>query len=125
MKNKLTITIIAFLLLVPLRLPISILFIHFFEWIIGLTTSGEIIPKDTLATNIIVTKLVYNIVISVLFTINIEMLSREKMGRNARTKIYGEDVEIQPIYWWIVPIVIMLIIFICIDAVSVYNIFFI
>jgi len=98
MKNKLTITIITFLLLVPLRLPISILFIHFFEWIIGITTSGEIIPKDTLATNIIVTKIVYNIIISTWFTINIEKLSRIKMGRKAETKMYGGNTETQPIY---------------------------
>jgi hypothetical protein len=125
MKNKLTITLLAFLLLIPLRLPISILFIHFFEWIIGLTTHNEIIPKDILATNIIVSKLVYNIAISAMFIVNLELLSREKFGRKAQSKDYSDRVKDEPVYWWIVPIGILLVAFIIIDGISVYNIFFI
>jgi hypothetical protein len=125
MKNKLTITLIAFLLLIPLRLPISILFIHFFEWILGLTTTQEAIPKDILATNIIISKLVYNIALSAFFIVNIELFSREKFGRKARVTSYSGKTEDQPIYWWIVPIGILLVAFIIIDGISVYNIFFI
>ncbi len=125
MKNKLTITLLAFLLLIPLRLPISILFIHFFEWVIGLTISGEIIPKDILATNIIVSKLVYNIAISAMFIVNLELFSREKFGRKAQTKDYRDTIKEEPVYWWIVPIGILLVAFIIIDGISVYNIFFI
>jgi len=125
MKNKLTITIIAFLLLIPLRLPISILFIHFFEWIIGRTMSGEVIPKDILATNIIVSKFVYNIAISAMFIVNLELFSREKFGRKAQMKNYRRENVEEPIYWWIVPVGILLVAFIIIDGISVYNIFFI
>lgn len=125
MKNKLTITLVAFLLLIPLRLPVSILFIHFFEWILGITTK-EIIPKDVLATNIIVSKFVYNIAISALFLVNLEMFSREKMGRKAKMfDSYKKQFVYQACYWWVVPIGMLLFAFIIIDAISVYNIFFI
>lgn len=124
MKNKLILSLIAFLLLIPLRLPISILFIYFFEWIIGITTS-ENIPKDILATNIIVTKLIYNIALSSLFLYSIEMFSRDKLGRKARLTNYSGRPEEQLIYWWIAPIGIILFAFIIIDSISIYNIFFI
>ena len=125
MKNKLTISIIAFLLLIPLRLPISILFIHFFEWIIALTTGNEYIPKDILATNIIVSKLVYNIAISALFIVSLELFARDKLKRKAQTVDYYGHITPEPIYWWIIPIGILLVAFIIIDGISVYNIFFI
>lgn len=125
MKNKITTSLIVFLLLIPLRLPISILFIHFFQWLIGMTTK-EVIPDGILATNVIVTKLVYNIALSAFFIYTIEVFSREKYGRKARMydsiyKKYDDSI----MYWWIVPIGILLLSFIIIDAISVYDIFFI
>ena len=125
MKNKLTITIIAFLLLVPLRLPISILFINLFEYIISATTSSKI-PIGILATNVILSKVVYNIIISILFVINIEYISREKYGRKARTKVtYPTDsYKEEAISWWIVPISMLLLVFIIVDAVSIHTLFY-
>ncbi len=122
MKHKITITLLLFLLLIPLRLPISILFIHFFQWLITLTAQATI-PQDVLATNVIITKIVYNIALSAIFLYNIEMFSREKFGRKAQTKEY-KGMQDQPIYWWVVPIGILLITFIVVDGISVHDIFF-
>lgn len=123
MKNKITISLFLFLLLIPFRLPISILFIHFFQWIIGIT-SNEVIPQGVVATNVIITKLVYNIALSSFFLYNIEMFSREKFGRKAKTKDYRDQDVDATVYWWIVPIGILLLAFIIIDGISVYDIFF-
>ena len=87
--------------------------------------SGEVIPKDILATNIIVSKFVYNIAISAMFIVNLELFSREKFGRKAQMKNYRRENVEEPIYWWIVPVGILLVAFIIIDGISVYNIFFI
>lgn len=117
-KNKLILTLLIFLVLIPLRLPVSILFIYFFEWILALTTH-EVIPKNILATNIIVSKLVYNIALSVWFLINIELFSRQFFGRKAKSE--GKD---DSVYWYVVVMGIMLIVFIIIDAISINEIFF-
>lgn len=119
MKNKLTIAITVFLILIPLRLPISILFIHFFEWILAITPHQEVIPLNVLATNVIVSKMIYNIALSALFIYNIEKFSIEKLKRKAKDS-YGESV-----YWWTIAIGILLVAFIVIDGISVYKIFFI
>lgn len=116
MKNKLITLLIVFLLLVPLRLPISILFIEFFQWIIAMTTN-KAIPNGILATNVILSKMVYNIALSSLFIYNIERLSIEKMHRKAN----GDP----KVYWWTVLIGILLLIFIIVDAIGTNQIFFI
>lgn len=118
MKNKITTIIISFLLLIPFRLPISILFIKFFQWIISVTTN-EAIPVDILATNVIVTKLIYNIAISASFIYTLEVLSREKNGRKA----HFAD-ETAALYWWNFLLIIPLIAFIIIDSISIYSIFY-
>lgn len=122
MKNKLLTTLIIFLFLIPFRLPISILFIRFFKWLLNETTRNDL-PHDVLATNIIVTKLVYNLALSSAFLYNIEMFSRQKYGRKARTKDY-KDYEDQLFYWWVIPIGIMLLAFVIMDAINVNQIFF-
>jgi len=118
MKNKLMITLVLFLILIPLRLPISILFIQFFEWIVNVTATKEI-PNNTLATNVIVSKVIYNIALSSYFVYNIEKFSIEKFGRRAKDQFKTEQV-----YWWTVVISILLFVFIIIDAVSINDIFF-
>lgn len=121
MKNKLLITVIIFLLLVPFRLPISILFIRFFKWILGETTSVPL-PLDVVSTNVIVTKLVYNLVLSSIFLYNIEMISRQQKGRKA-TEGSSYPTE-SPFYWWCVPIGIMLFAFVIMDAININSVFF-
>lgn len=123
MKNKLTLTLVAFLFLIPFRLPISILFIRFFEFIIESTTK-EVIPDSTLSTNVILTKIVYNIAFSSLFIYNLEMFSREKMNRLAKSKDASGVMSDDPCFWWVVPIAILLLVFIVVDAISVNSVFF-
>jgi len=115
MKNKLTVTLLVFLLLVPLRLPVSILFIRFFKWVLGETTSMPL-PVDVVATNVIATKTVYNIALSIYFIYNIEMISREQLNRKAA--------GVEDYYWWTVAIGIMLLVFVIMDAVNINSIFF-
>ena len=122
MKNKITTSILCFLLLIPFRLPISILLIKFFNWIIGITTT-EIIPQGILATNVIITKLIYNIAISCIFVYSLETFSRQKFGRKAKIKNFNSYDEM-PVYWYIIPIIIILVGFIIVDGISVYDIFF-
>jgi len=122
MKNKLTTSILLFLILIPFRLPVSILFIYFFQWIIGVTTN-EVIPQGILATNVIVSKIVYNIAIASWFLYTIETFSREKFGRKAQSNAYS-TIKDEPFYWWVIPIGLLLIAFVIIDGISVYDIFF-
>lgn len=122
MKNKLITSLTVFLLLIPFRLPISILFVKFFKWIIGVSTT-EVIPEGVLATNVIVTKIVYNIALSAVFLYNIEMFSREKLGRKAMDSNYPIKPE-RDFYWWVAVIGLLLCVFIVIDAFSVNDIFF-
>jgi len=62
MKNKrIIIAIVAFLLLIPFRLPISVLLIKSFDYIAQL--EGTRLSLDILSANIVLTKLIYNIVI--------------------------------------------------------------
>lgn len=123
MKNKLTTSILLFLILIPFRLPVSILFIYFFQWVIGVTTN-EVIPQGILATNVIVSKVVYNVAIASWFLYTIEIYSREKFGRKATHEDYLERAIESPVYWWVVPIGILLLAFVIIDGISVYEIFF-
>lgn len=112
--TKLTKLIIGFLLLFPFRLPISILMIKAFNSIVFLT--GEEIPKQVLCTNVIVTKIVYNVVVGAWFVYTIEKLSREKLGRNPNLK--------EPCFYWTFLVSILLVAFTIIDAVSTYQIFY-
>jgi hypothetical protein len=121
MKNKLTVTLLVFLLLVPLRLPVSILFIRFFKWVLGETTSMPL-PVDVVATNVIVTKIVYNLALSSVFLYNIEMISRQQLGRKPGM-LTRSDIP-DPFYWWCVPIAVMLLVFVVMDAVNINSIFF-
>ena len=88
--------ILSFLLLIPFRLPITILFIRLLNNIA--TLEGTAISSDILSANILVTKLIYNLVFSILFIINIEKQSRIIMGRHARSGY--DDRNKEAMYWW-------------------------
>ena len=117
MKNKITKLIVIFLLLIPFRLPISVLFIRGLNAIVHLTDAY--VPKETLATNVIITKLIYNLALSVWFLYTIETTSRAMFGRKAKDS-YGE----QAVYWWVVPIGIILDAFMVVDSIAIYSVFF-
>ncbi len=122
MKTKITHLIIAFLLLVPFRLPISIVMIKIFNYCASI--SGDVIPVNVMATNVIMTKTIYNIVISAWFIFQLEKLSREYLRRNPK----GSDMHIggvtPPFYWWTFACALLLVTFNCVDAFSVYSIAF-
>lgn len=114
MKNKVILLLVCFLLLVPFRLPISILMIQFFNSILEKTTSVPI-PVDVMATNVILTKTVYNLAISCVFVYNIEMLSRQHLKRKPDNESF---------FYWTFFIALIMVIFIGIDANGIYGIFF-
>lgn len=89
-----------------------------FNWIALIT--GDEIPKEVLASNVIITKLAYNICLSAWFLYNLERFSREKLGRKAR----GISRE-EPFYWWSFIVGLILFIFLIFDGVSVYKIFYV
>lgn len=95
-KSNIFWIITSFLLLIPFRLPITILFIKLLNNIA--TLEGTVISNDILSANVLVTKLIYNIVFSILFVINIEKQSRIIMGRKARSGYNYKEEE--PLYWW-------------------------
>ncbi len=118
-KNKLLTAILLFLLIVPFRLPISVLFIYAFEHILNLASSTAI-PEGIRALNVVTSKIIYNIAISSAFIYNIEMYSREKKGRKAIGSFKDEEI----CYWWVVVLAILMFSFIIIDGFSVYQIFY-
>lgn len=113
-KNKILQPIIGFLLLIPFRLPISILLIKLFDWITLL--GGQEIPLEVLASNVITTKIIYNLAVSVWFIYTIENLSRLRLGR----KPSGNE----GCFWWTFALSIILVTFMVIDAISTYQIFY-
>ncbi len=125
MKNKITKLIVIFLLLIPFRLPISVLFVRALNAIVHLTDAN--VPKETLATNVIITKLMYNLVLSIFFLYTVEKISREALGRKAQID-GGYSVNYKKVdysfYWWIVPIGIILLAFIIVDSIAVYSVFY-
>ena len=80
MKNKIYILIGTFLLLVPFRLPISVLLINLFNYIATTGTTG--LPLEVLRGNVLVTKGVYAFVMAMMFQFNIWdiMVNNMKLG---------------------------------------------
>jgi len=72
MKKQILISIVVFLALIPFRLPISIILIKGFTWINTMSTSG--IPLSILVDNVQMTKGVYDVVLGVLFLVNVSRL---------------------------------------------------
>jgi len=110
-KSNIFWIIFSFLLLIPFRLPITILFIRLLNNIA--TLEGTVISNDILAANVLVTKLIYNIVFSVLFIINIEKQSRIIMGRKPRFANYGSD---EAMYWWTALLIVFWSVYLIFDA---------
>ena len=81
MKNKIYILIGTFLLLVPFRLPISVLLINLFNYIATTGTDG--LPLEVLRGNVLVTKGVYALAMAVMFQVNIDKVLRETTDYDA------------------------------------------
>ena len=82
MKNKIYILIGTFLLLVPFRLPISVLLINLFNYIATTGTTG--LPLEVLKGNVLVTKGVYAFIMAVMFQYNLwtVMVNDMKLGES-------------------------------------------
>ncbi len=98
-KTKLFIAIFSFLLLIPFRLPISVLLIDMFNSIAQI--GGKEIPLDILRANVTITKIVYNLILSSIMVYNIEHLSRGIMCRKSD----------ETFYWWTGILGILLLIY--------------
>ncbi len=117
MKNfKIIRIILTTLLLIPFRLPISVLLIKGFTYIATLGGTG--IPTEILGSNVIVTKLVYDLVLVILLVISVEKLSIQVMGRKALHM--GRD---ETIYWWTVVLGFLLAIYTAFDMYWTYELF--
>lgn len=115
MKNKRIIYIIvSFLLLIPFRLPITILFIKVLNNIA--TFEGTVISEEILSANVLVTKIIYNIVFSILFIYNIEIESR-----NIKERIPRDSGGDSTIFWWTGWLIALWTIYLIFDAVYTYE----
>lgn len=135
--KKLLILVIIFLALIPFRLPISVALIKLFTWI-NVSTSGTI-PINILVTNVIVTKGVYNVVMAVMFCINVEKISR--LVKGIKGKMYERTVDSYeyyrregeifeekfiekefPVFWWTGVIIALMSIYTIADCTWTYQI---
>ena len=91
-KNKLHLfwVIFTFLLIFPFRLPLSVILIKGFDYIAKLV-SPEVLPPNILDSNVLVTKILYNLVFGAIFLFNVEKLTINLKGRHAN----GD-----PSIWW-------------------------
>ena len=117
-KLKIFRGVILVLLLFPFRLPVSVWFIKLFDYLANL--GNEELPLDLVATNVCITKVVYDIVLVVLLVKTIEDLGRAIMGRKAGD---GMGSEI-PLYWFSWFALFALIIYTVFDGQWTYELFF-
>ena len=92
MKNKLLILTGTFLLLVPFRLPMSVLLINLFNYTAML--SGGEIPIEVLRGNVVVSKLVYAVAFSIIFTVKLRSVLRDIpyfLGERKKEGYYDEE----------------------------------
>jgi len=117
MKNKLRIAsiIIIFLLIVPFRLPIGVLFIDL------VTSIAEIagnLSNEILVANVIVTKLIYDIALAGLSIYNLERVSISIKGRSA------VSIDDTTIYWWTGASIVFFVSYIIYDAINTYELYY-
>lgn len=74
MKKHTIISVVSFILLVPFRLPISVLLIKFFTYIANM--SGEALPHTVLASNVCVTKCFYTTIVSFALIMSLRSIIR-------------------------------------------------
>lgn len=120
-KKPLAGIIISFLLLVPFRLPVSVLLIKFFNYVAQI--EGTQLTFDILEANIVMTKIIYNIIFGTLFVYNIEMFSRKLLGRKATsTTSYAREQD-ESFYYWTILATILTISYLIFDTYWVIELF--
>jgi len=115
-------SIVTFMLLFPFRLPISVLLILSFNYIANL--AGKVVPEDVMCANVVISKLVYDIIFGAWFTYSCEKMFIKMKGRRANEGMNMANSEQQYIYVWTVLIGILMIAYIIYDAVATYQMFY-
>ncbi len=97
MKNKLIKTVVAFLMLVPFRLTISVILIKLFTW--TATVNGEEIPLKVVSASVITSKICYDLALGIYLCLilgklykNLDKLALKEIRENG--KLASSD-----IYW--------------------------
>ena len=116
MNKKVILLVAIFLLLVPFRLPIGVLFI---KLITNIATMTGGLTDEILAANVIVTKIIYDIALGAITVYNLEILSRKIKGR--KPKQYGDETDV---YWWTGVIIAMLVIYTIFDAINTNDLYY-
>lgn len=80
-KFKMVSSIVSFLLLIPFRLPVSVMLIKLFNDIAQL--EGTTLPYKVLLANVTLTKSVYNVVLAAILIYNIYHLFESKIKKEA------------------------------------------
>jgi len=91
MNKKIIILLVSFVLMVPFRLPISVLFIDLITNIANMTGN---LTDAILVSNVIVTKIIYDLALAFLAVYNLEMLLR---GRSREVKNLNGGLSIEQI----------------------------
>lgn len=110
-KKKLSLSILSFLLLVPFRLPISVLLIKLFNSIAQL--EGTKLSLEILRANVLCTKIIYNLFFSAIMVYSIEIMSRDIKGRKSN----------EPLYWWTATLIALLFVYNCFDGYWIVELF--
>lgn len=116
-------SVIAFMLLFPFRLPISVLLIMMFNSIANL--AGKIPSDDIMCSNVIITKLVYNLIFGSWFIYCIERMSRKLMKRKAHDHDKNESIRVYySMYWWTGLILCLVTCYVIYDCFASYQLFY-
>jgi len=121
MNKKIAKLILVFLLLIPFRLPVGVVFINLITWMA--TMAGDL-SDEILAANVVVTKVIYDITLAVLAVYNVEMLSRKIKGRKPQEIGYNHPSDAF-IYWWVIPVIMFLFAYTIFDGINTYDLFYI
>ena len=118
--NKKVITIaVIFLLLIPFRLPISVMFIELISNIANL--KGQL-SDDILSANVVVTKVIYNLVLSLWSIWSVELLIREIKKRKPKGWDFPEDSR--PVYLATLLISILYCAYMIFDGITTYYLYY-
>lgn len=80
---------------------------------------GTEIAFEILRANVMCTKIIYNLILSILFIYNIEMLSIDIKGRRAIEGSHNHET----VYWWTLVIGIIFATYMCFDGYWTYELF--
>jgi hypothetical protein len=115
MNKKVLLLIVAVLLFLPFRLPIGIVLLNA---AIDLANIKGQILDSILMINIVTTKVIYDLILSILFVLYVESLSRDVLKRESEA-----DNRKLICYWWTFAIAVILFIYTIYDGFVTYELF--